>query len=100
MIKITVLKKDNIINKINIEGHSDYGVEGTDIVCSAVSSISITSINAILSIDKKSIKVEEKDGYLDITILKHNDVIDKLIYNMLDLLEDLSLQYKKNIKFN
>lgn len=100
MIKVTVLKKDNVINQIKITGHSGYSEEGSDIVCSALSSISITSVNAILKIDEKSLKVIEDDGLLDIVILKHNEVIDKLIYNMLDLIEDLSLQYKKYIKIN
>lgn len=93
MIKIEV-KKD----KITIKGHSGYSEEGSDIVCSAVSSIAITTVNAILAIDDKAISFKEDDGYLEINILKHTDVIDKLIYNMVDLLEDLENQYTEFIK--
>lgn len=95
MIKI---KTDN--DTIVISGHSGYDVEGKDIVCASVSSIAITTVNAILKIDSKAITYEEKDGYLKITILKHTNSIDLLISNMLELLEELECQYSKNIKIN
>ncbi len=95
MIKISI-KKDQII----IEGHSNFSEYGTDIVCASVSSISITTINALLRIDNKCIKYEEKDGYIKLDILKHNKYVDILIENMIDLLKELEKQYKKNIKVN
>ena len=95
MIKISI-KKD----QIKIEGHSNYSEYGTDIVCASVSSIVITSINALLRFDKECIKYEEKDGYIKIDILKHNNYVDILIENMIDLLKELEKQYKKNIKVN
>lgn len=93
MIKIDV-KKD----EITIKGHSGYGIEGTDIVCASVSSICITTVNALLSIDEDCIEYMEKDGYLNIKIKKHNETIDKLIDNMLDLLKELEKDYKKYIE--
>ena len=95
MIKISI-KKD----QIKIEGHSNYSEYGTDIVCASVSSIVITSINALLRFDKECIKYEEKDGYIKIDILKHNNYVDILIENMIDLLKELEKQYRKNIKVN
>lgn len=93
MIKIDI--KDNLIT---IKGHSGYSVSGSDIVCASVSSIAITSINAILRIDENAIVYKKEDGFLEIEILKHTDIIDSLIDNMIDLLSELELQYKKNIK--
>ena len=93
MIKIKI-SKDNYINQIIIAGHSGYDVEGKDIVCAGVSSIAITSINAILRIDNEALKYEKKPGYIKIIILKHNDIIDMLIDNMLDLLKQMQEQYK------
>ena len=93
MIKINI-KKDEII----IKGHSGYSEYGSDIVCASVSSISITTVNALLSIDEDCIDYEEKDGYLNIKIKKHNEVIDKLIDNMIDLLKELEKKYKKYIE--
>lgn len=91
--------KININNDlITIKGHSGYSVSGSDIVCASVSSIAITSINAILGIDNKAISYKKEDGYIEIEILKHNDIIDSLINNMIDLLTELELQYDKFVK--
>ena len=93
MIKINVNK-----DEITIKGHSGYKEEGSDIVCASVSSISITTVNALLSIDEDCISYEDKDGYLNIKINKHNEVIDKLIDNMINLLKKLEKDYKKYIE--
>ena len=93
MIKVNI-KED----EITIKGHSGYSEEGSDIVCASVSSISITTVNALLSIDEDCIIYEEADGYLNIKIKKHSEVIDKLIDNMINLLTELEKQYKKNIE--
>jgi len=95
MIKIDI-KND----QITIKGHSGYSVSGSDIVCASVSSIAITSINAILRIDEKAISYKKEDEFLEINILKHTNVVDSLINNMIDLLSELELQYKKNININ
>ena len=93
MIKINISK-----DEITIKGHSEYSECGSDIVCASVSSICITTVNALLSIDEDCITYEENDGYLNIKINKHNEVIDKLIDNMINLLKELEKQYKKNIE--
>ena len=90
------IKKDEII----IKGHSNYDDYGKDIVCASISSIAITTINAIVEIDNKAINVEESDGCLKINIIKHTDVIDILISNMIKLFKELEMKYPKNIKLN
>ena len=93
MIKISINK-----DEITIKGHSGYSKEGSDIVCASVSSICITTVNALLSVDEDCINYIEKDGYLNIKINKHSEVIDKLINNMINLLKELESQYKKYIE--
>jgi uncharacterized protein len=100
MIKINISKKDNLIKTISIKGHAEYDESGKDIVCSAVSSIVITTINASIRYNQASIDYVDKDGYIKIEILKHDDIIDLLMNNMVDLLEELEEQYKKYIKIN
>ena len=100
MIKIIIIKKDNLIDNISIKGHALYDESGKDIVCSSVSSIVITTVNAIIRFQKDAIIYDENDGYLKIEILKHNDIVDLLIDNMISLLEELEDQYKKYIKIN
>jgi uncharacterized protein len=100
MIKVNINKKDNLINSVSIKGHAEYNESGKDIVCSAVSSIVITTVNATLRYDQLSIDYVDKDGYIKIDVLKHDDVIDLLINNMVDLLEELEEQYDNYIKIN
>ena len=98
MIKVTFKEKDNHINYIKISGHANYGDFGYDIVCASVSSIAITSVNAIIMYDRDSIKYQEADGLLEIEIIKFNNFNDILINNMINMFEQLEKQYKKNIK--
>ncbi len=99
MIKVNIKTIDNNIDKISISGHANYDVSGKDIVCAATSSIVITTINAILKIDSNAIYYDQTDDLI-VKVLKHNEVIDTLIKNMIDLLEELEQTYKKNIKIN
>ena len=92
MIKVNVSK-----DKIEISGHSGYDIIGKDIVCSAVSSIVITTVNGIISICDDAIYYENNDSGMFIKINKHDLVVDKLIDNMIDLLKSLSKDYPKNI---
>ena len=92
MIKVVV---DN--NKIEISGHANFDDYGKDIVCASVSSIVITTINACIEIDEDSIYYEDKEKLI-IEIKKENEVIKKLINNMVFMLESLEKDYPKNIK--
>ena len=83
MIKVIV--KEDVIT---ISGHANYDEYGKDIVCSAVSSTVITTVNGILSIDNSAIEVTEGEK-VEIKILKHSNVVDKLISNMINLLTEL-----------
>ena len=92
---ILITRKENIIS---ITGHALYEDYGKDIVCSAVSSIVITTINGIISINPKAIIHNiNKDG-LEIEIKSQDNVTLKLIDNMMELLTKLSLDYPKNIR--
>ena len=98
MIKVTIKKEKEEIRTIEISGHSGYEEAGKDIVCASVSSIAITTVNAILKMNSDSLIYEEKDGFLKLTILKSDNMISLLISNMLELLEELQTQYSKYIK--
>ena len=98
MIRVKVESNKNHINKINILGHADYEEYGKDIVCSSVSSIVTTTVNGIIEIDKDYLNVEEQKDGMIITILKKDDICDKLINNMLSLLSELEESYPENIK--
>ena len=93
MIKVIV---EN--DKIEVSGHANFDDFGKDIVCASVSSIVITTINGCIEIDEDSILYEETDNKIKIEIKKENEVIKKLINNMVFMLESLEKDYPKNIK--
>ena len=92
MIKVYVSDK-----KIELHGHSGYDIVGKDIVCSAVSSIVTTTINGLISIDDESISYNYKNDKMIITNNKKDEITDKLLNNMIDLLKSLAKDYPKNI---
>lgn len=93
MIKVEIKN-----NKIEIKGHANYDDYGKDIVCASVSSIVITTINAIIEFDPESIYYEDLNNRILIEKLKDDDITNKLINNMIELLEGLEKSYKDNIK--
>ena len=52
---VTVLVNKNN-EEIKLLGHAGFNIKGKDIVCSAISSIVITTVNGILMFDKDNIK--------------------------------------------
>lgn len=84
---------------IKISGHAGFDNYGKDIVCASVSSIVYTTINGILNINNDAIKFSDNTE-LVIEIVNNDDITNKLIANMLELLKDLEKQYPKNIKIS
>ncbi len=92
MVKVVVEDKC-----ITIKGHASAGEFGRDIVCASVSSIAITTVNAMLRFNDKSIDVVSNDGFMQIKILESSNETLVLLENMISLLVELEKQYKKNI---
>lgn len=97
MIKIRIKENNNKVEEISIIGHAMYDDFGKDIVCSSVSSIVITTVNAIERIDKDSISYTELP--FNLKKEKDNEITNVLLINMIDLLKELQEQYPKNITF-
>ena len=93
MIKVEL--KDNIIT---IKDHAGYDDKGKDIVCASVSSIVITTINAIIEINPDAIDYSDLDNEIIIRKLKEDEIVNKLLNNMILLLENLEKDYKDYIK--
>jgi len=93
MILVTRFEKE-----ISIKGHALYDDYGKDIVCSAVSSIVITTINALIALDSESLNYKLTNDGIKIEIKKTDKTTLILIDNMLELLMKLSKDYPKNIQ--
>ena len=93
MIKVKVTKKN-----ISVLGHANYDEYGKDIVCAAVSSIILCSVEAIASFDNNAIDINQSKDKLDIKINSSDNITKKLIDNMLNCLKELEKKYPKNIE--
>lgn len=98
MIKVSVTKKNQQIQEVSIQGHAMYDDFGKDIVCAAVSSCVITTVNGILEIDKDWILARQDSKGVLIQVQNSSDVCQTLLTNMISLLEELHDQYPKNLK--
>ena len=100
MIRVEINSENNKIKSISVKGHAMYDIRGKDIVCSAVSTCVITTVNGILEIDDTLIDVVQEENKIVVTQRKENDIVNSLLKNMIDILSDLERQYPKNIRLS
>ena len=98
MIKVKVEKEKAKYKKITITGHALYDDYGKDIVCASVSSIVITTVNGILALNKGSLSYQVNKEGLIIENISSDEITQKLLGNMVNLLEQLEQQYPTNIE--
>ena len=97
MINIEIIKSKTI--KVN--GHANYAEYGADIVCASVSTAVYMSINQIEVFDKiDCIKTLVSEGNACIEVVREDEIVKKVISNLIFTLRDLELQYPKYIKIN
>ena len=100
MIKVNYTKENDYYKKIEVLGHALYDDLVKDIVFSAVSSITTTSVNAVIRLNEKTIKYMISSKGLVIDILEEDYVTNTLMDNMINLLKELETDYPKNISVN
>lgn len=104
MINVIVSKKLGNIVSFTLDGHADYASadEDRDMVCSAVSAISLTIANGILEILKIDANCNIKDGFLNLNIEdKSKQDIEKcqvLLQTMLLGLRNIEINFGDYIK--
>ncbi len=96
MTKITIEKYNDHITKIVCDGHTNYGVSGEDIVCSALSSIVQTAVLGVLMVAgvNGKLKRDENRGYLEFSLPKdlpseQRHDVDVILNTMLCGISDL-----------
>ncbi len=70
-IDITFYTLDDTITGVRVSGHAGYDDSGKDIVCSAVSALTINLVNSVdkLTEDKYQLSEDEKTGLIDFLLL-------------------------------
>ena len=93
------LFSDDTIVSFELSGHSGAGEEGTDIVCSAISSAVYMAANTIIEIMKLNPETVVRDGYLKVQMNSEDARSSKTITDGLYLhLSELQSQYPNNLK--
>ena len=64
MITVTIYKDSHQYTGFSAEGHAGYAEEGYDIICAAVSALTVNCLNSIEAFTEDSFQGEEKDGFL------------------------------------
>ena len=102
MTKVEIFRKNGNIIGYKASGHSGYSEQGSDIICSAIStSLQITLIG-IQEVLKLKVDFKINDGFLDVDL--KNISLDKLTQTnilteaMAIFLKELTKQYPKYIR--
>lgn len=69
MIDITVRK-----DRLTVSGHAGYAASGEDIICAAVTALSITFVKSVRDLTKDKIEYDIQSGWVDI---KYRDLSEK-----------------------
>ena len=96
MIKVRIVRNNNIIDSIHCNGHANYADYGKDIVCASFSTMVITTINAILEFDENAISYTDTNN-LDIINIKKDNITNGLLNNLVNMIYELKENYDKNI---
>ncbi|GAX01158.1 ribosomal-processing cysteine protease Prp [Secundilactobacillus silagei] len=99
---------DDRIIGFKLTGHADSGPYGSDIVCSAVSALSISTVNglaAVASIEPVVVAKQAEGGFLSLRMPPVDDYIQDrisqaLLQSFQNGLLDVEKQYSKYIRIN
>ena len=105
MTKVTVRREDGHIVSVESDGHTDYGEEGEDIVCAALSSVIQTAALGLFRVaGLREVRIERDDAVARFAIRvgalnkadRHD--ADTILETMLAGVADLHESFSKFIK--
>lgn len=100
MIEAYFVFDEENVKTIEISGHAEYDESGKDIVCAAVSTAIIVTVNAInLTNFNENIEFVIEEGYFKLEVVSNNGVLNKLLLNLDYTIHDLEKQYPNYIKY-
>ncbi|MBR2315677.1 MAG: ribosomal-processing cysteine protease Prp [Clostridia bacterium] len=76
-----------------VDGHSGYAEEGSDIICASVSSAAYMTANTLTEIIGVKADIEVEDGYMHLVLSEENETAKKLIEGFALHIGQLSEQY-------
>lgn len=101
MINVLVVKEENFIKQVTVDGHANFSEHGSDIVCAGVSAVVIGSLNAIDEIDDDVqfdvSASEDETGHITYRSLKSTYEEQLLLKSMIISLQTIEENYSEFI---
>lgn len=99
MISVRFIKNRNILEGFEMKGHSGYAQQGSDIVCSAVSSAAYMTVNTVTDVIGVDAQISVKDGFMKMKLTSQDALKAQEILRGFELhINEFSQQYQSNIK--
>jgi uncharacterized protein YsxB (DUF464 family) len=98
MVKVNFFTSDNGITGFEISGHSDFADEGSDIICSAVSSAAYMTANTLTDIVKCQADIDVSDGFMKFHVCSKLSDAQQILEGLKLHTEALAADYPNNIK--
>ncbi|HNZ50986.1 MAG TPA: ribosomal-processing cysteine protease Prp [Bacilli bacterium] len=87
------------ITEIAVNGHSDYGKNGSDIVCSAISTAMYVSLGLIKKVcPDYYFHEDEKAPSMQLRIHQTNEFTNLIMENLVTTLQGISKNYAQHLK--
>ena len=101
MTNITFYKNNEKITKMEVKGHTGKDVQGKDVLCSAISSVSQNAAVGIVEVLKLDAELKISDGYLSLKLKKEdvdNEMAQVILKTCLISLKEIVKNEKKYVK--
>lgn len=102
MTKVEIFRKNGNIIGYKASGHSGYSEQGSDIICSAISTSLQMTLIGIQEVLKLKVNFKINDGFLDVDLknISQNKLTQTniLTESMAMFLKELTKQYPKYIR--
>ncbi|MBR2766191.1 MAG: ribosomal-processing cysteine protease Prp [Blautia sp.] len=100
MIAVTVKKAAGRYISFRSEGHAGYADEGYDIICAAVSALTVSTVNSLEAFTSDRITVKEHDGFVDLRFPPEQSdearlLMDSLVLGLTGIEESYGSEYLK-----
>ena len=98
MVTATVVKNKNEYVSFKCLGHAGFALKGKDIVCSAISVLTINCANSIMSLTETEIDVSEEDGFISWKFIGSVDkhavlLMDSLLIGLRSIINEYGNKY-------
>lgn len=99
MINVSFSRRGKAYCGFRVSGHSGYAEAGADIVCAAVSAMTMLTVNLLaeaFGLDTE-LEVDEENADISLSLKQQSDIGDKIISAFKAELDGLAEEYPQNI---